>query len=525
MQIPESRFNVLALAPFHTDAARIWEGPPLAVDRVDIDSTMAALDISMPISLESNLCPDRRLTFKIDKLKDLHPDGIIATHSFFAKLYQAIEFVKNARRSGADEATIRQGLHQWPDLPPITIAKTPIAPPKPSSDAKVDKILSMVAFDDSSPASASSILSEVSQYEAVAEEILGILFSDPDFQRLESAWRGLRLLLQQSVSDNGNAPCVSIAAVHPQTLSESLGALTTHLLEDLPDLILLDLAFDNSPLSMERLITVAQWAATLMVPTIVWAGPHFFQLSDWREIDTLPFIPNHLESSAYAKFRKLQQSLDGQWICMTCNRFLLRFPYGDDNRPRKIDFKETQLPWVAPVWALGALIAQRAAHTGWPTRFNDIHQSRIQDLAFHTPPGLPPVVSETLFNSDRLVQFTRAGITPLATQSKKDSAFFPKAVTLSAGSLGYQLLLAQVTQFILWCKDTMPPEEHPDVLSASLEKALSAFSNRSRPSGFSEIRVVAGPVEADGGIPVHFTLTPDVSVLGTQQPIELQLTW
>ncbi len=523
MQIQEPRFKILALAPFHLNPTQVWNQPPVSVDRQSLDAAMAALGIRTFIPLDSHLCPSGGLDLHFDSLKSLHPDGMVKQTPFLAHLLEAKAFIRDAHRQGQSEVRIKEGLQQWPDLPPIDVK-----PVKPKNSAQgtastVDHILDMVALPGGQPDQKPSFKDENDHIDALLQQLLRTLFDRPDFRTLEEAWRGLRLLLQQGLIDTTIK--VDMAPVHPETLEETLEALTSQLITDLPNLVLLDLSFDSSPLALQRLSAAAQWAATLMVPLVVWIKHDFFQITAWDEFKNLPFIPNLLDGDAYAKLRKLKESSDGHWVCLTCNRFLIRYPYGQDNRPRRLFFSESTPLWIAPVWALGCLIAQSAVQTGWPTRFSDQSQFRIQDLALHHPPGIPPMVVEALFSRDRLDQLSRAGISPLTTEVGRDTAFLPKTPTLATTPLARQLLVSQVTQFLLWCKDNLPSETDPAALETQLRLAFQLFSQQSRPPGLEAIDILVDQPTKAGKLLVHVAVTPAPSVLPGRQPIELNLDW
>lgn len=519
----DARFRILALAPFGPEDGRSSSGTPHRVEKATLDDIMGSMQIRLQLTVEKSLCPDGGLTFQFSHLKSLHPDGIVKSHPYFQKLYAAKEFIESARRRGDSTDQIRRGLGQWTDLPPIDL-KERRAPEQSGEKSGIDTILSMVALDDAGSRKDAANQDEADRIDTIACSILEVLFDDKRFQTLESAWRGLRLLLQQGITDS-TAATVHIADVHTGALAEQLEALTPHILGDLPNLILLDLPFDSTPIAVERLNAAAEWASTLMVPLIAWVQPTFFQLSNWSELRTLPFIPHHLETQPYAKFRKLTQSESARWVSLTCNRFLIRYPYGEENRARHVPFSETAVNWIAPVWGLGTVIAQSISREGWPTRFGDIQRYKIQDLALQTPEGLPPMVSEVRFDRDRLEQFVKAGFTPLAVETKKDSAFFPGATMVNGTPLSYQLLLNQVTHFILWCKDHIRSENDPGHLEEQLKGALDRFSRRTDPPGFSEATIEVAPVNPDGRIPVGIRLIPSEPTLPSQNPIELQLDW
>ncbi len=519
----DTHFKILALAPFQPEDAGAVPKPPQVVERSTLDDVMHSMAIRLPLNIEKSLCPNGSLEFQLANLKSFHPDGIVKSNPFFQKLSQAKAYLEAARRKGETTSRIREGLHQWPELPTIDIQeKKP--PAKSKSESNIDNILSMVALDGTETAEPGSHQDEADQIDTVAKAILTALFGDHRFQEMESAWRGLRLLLQQGVSDNASAT-VSIATVHTQTLAERLDDLTPLIVNDLPNVILLDLPFDNTPLSIERLTAAARWSTTLMVPVIAWVPPAFFQIPKWSRLGTLPLIRHHIETQAYAKYQSVVQSEYGHWLCLTCNRFLVRYPYGEDNQPRLIPFNEPDVNWIAPVWSLGTLVAQSAYKEGWPTRFCDVQKYQIQDLALQTGGELPPMVSEAQFDRDRLEQFVQGGFTPLACETKRDVAFFPKAVVINGTSLAYQILLSQVTQFILWCKDHISSEGDPGHLEEQLKTALNRFSDQSDPPGFAKAAIDVQPIDQQGRIPVAIKLTPSSTTLPGQHPIELHLGW
>jgi predicted component of type VI protein secretion system len=340
---------------------------------------------------------------------------------------------------------------------------------------------------------------------------------------MESAWRGLRLLLQQD--GDRSAFKVELASVQSETLDRVLENLTPHVTASPPALVVVDLPFDNTPLAIERLTACARWAAEMMLPVIAWAPAEMMLIDGWDKLSTLPYLPHHLQEAAHAKLRSLREAPEGHWLCLTCNRFLLRYPYGPDNTPRKVAVSEQEPLWISPVWGLAALIAQSVAQTGWPTRFTDRGQFRIQDLALHSVGRAGQLPAEMCPDADRRDQFIRSGFTPLAVETGRDTAFFPAAVMLSGTPLPYQLLVCQVSQFLLQCKELLPAENDPAALETQLRLAFQIFSERSNPPGLAEVQISAGAPDTNGKMALRVQLTPHASVLKSRQPIELAFSW
>lgn len=523
MQNQEFPFKILALAPFNMDTTHVWDQAPISVDRHSLDQAISSMQIEHFLSLDSDLCASGGLTLNFPDIKSLHPDGIVKNNSFFRQIEEAKALIRESRQPGDSTRELINRLEQWPDLPPIDIKPDQPAAKALKQESKVDNILNMVAMPDGDRNQRPSYKNEEDQLSAIQQKVLDTLFKLPAFRKMEGAWSGLRLLLQQGTIQ-GNVK-VDIAPVHLENLEASLVELMPHLIQEPPGLILLDLPFDNSPLSMELMTQAARWASDLMVPMVLWAPCTFLQIESWQQIDTLPFIPNHIQTASYAKFNALKKSEAGPWVCVTCNRFLIRYPYGKDNRPRKAIFSESNPLWISAPWALGTLIAQSVEQSGWPTRFTNFNQYRIQDLALANPDTTPPVVVETVLNHERLDQFIRAGLTPLATARDTDMAFVPKAVTIADHDLAYQLLISRVTAFILWCKENLPSEGDATLLKTQLKIALQTFSEQSHPPGFETIEVVVSQPDSGGNPHVQFILTPISAILPGQQKITLGLIW
>ncbi len=523
MQLPNAPYKILALAPFTMAPSQPWLQAPLPVDRQSLDDAMQAMTINGYLPLESELCPARGLDLLFDNLKSLHPDGMVKSISYLAKLMAAKEFVIKARKNGEHATQILDELrHRWPDLPAINLKDS--APTKSSaakSSSSLDNLLDMVALPGQDQGQKPVNQDETRQFDAIVQKVLSTLFEWPAFRQMEAAWRGLRLLLQQGIVGAGAA--VQIVPIQPENLSSTIDAITPLIIDQPPDVVLLDLPFDNSALAMERLATVARWAATMMTPLIAWAPASFLQIDNWDQLVTLPFIPNHVAQPAYAKYQKLRQSADGHWVSLTCNRFLVRYPYGPENKPRSVNFAETTLSWVPPIWAIGTLIAQSVSQTGWPTHLTHRQKFNIQDLALQHPPGIPPMVVEANFDRDRQDQFIRAGLTPLV--SERDTAFVTQAVALSGTALAYQLLICRMTQFLLWCKDNLPAETEPAILQTQLKLAFQVLSEQSRPPAFESVTIFTGPPDNEGHIPITISIVPSGSVLPSRQPIEMMLDW
>ncbi len=522
MQIPSMPFKVLALAPFRAANDTIWPANPIAIDKADLDDVMRDLGLSFYVPIPANLCPAGGIDIKISRLKDFHPDGLVQENEFLKNLLDAMIFFDAAEAKGTPAREINSRIQEWPGLPPLTLA-TESPKPKKKDESAIDNILDMVALPDGKTSTALQKNKVSKQIADIVQEILGLVFSNKTFTQLESVWRGVRLFLQQGGA-NGDVK-LDIVPVSSKTLNETLESLTPALVQDLPSLIIVDLPFDNSPISLAHLEKIANFSETLMVPAICWITKDFLYLDNWKDFNKLPFLPNHVDGSHYAKWHKLEQSSAGRWLSVTCNRFLARYPYGENNKTRGIDFNEKRQLWTGPVWAVAGLVARSFTETGWPTRFTDHQNIIIEDLPLNAENPDKQIPTETFFTNDRLDQFTRIGLMPLACIQNKDIAFTPVETTVAGISLRYQALLSSFTKLIFWCLDNFDKGLDPSAIENNFMKAFSLFWEKNGYQAPEDMKISAGEPGPDNRIPLRIEVTPPSSILPSGEKIELEFSW
>ncbi len=524
MQTPTLPFKLLVLAPFGLQL----EGKShecIRVDKMNLDQVIEDLGLSIHVPLPKNLCQSEGLVFNFERLKDFNPDRLLETNPFLKNLLEAKEFIREANLKGLSQAVIDERLKAWPDLPPEARLsyQRPRGAAAPSSTSPIDNILEMISMPEGGSASSVETESSIAPVDSVIQQILNHLFSYEPYRNLESTWRGLKFLIDHGGVDG--EVTVEIAAVSPETLEDTLDFLMPDLIQDLPSAVILDLPFDNSPRSLELLEKVALFSENLLVPTLCWITPKFLFLDNWQGLDKLPFLSHYLEESAFAKWRRLRATPSARWVTITCNRFLIRYPYGPDNKPKSVHFEESQRLWASPVWALGSLLGQSLVKTGWPTRFTEWQQVRLEGLALNRAEGSKSIPTETHLSNERIDQFIKGGITPLISIVNKDIAFMPMETTMAGNSLSYQLFLSRISQFLFWCKDHLEKDLEPAVLEDSLKKAFSLFWERSGhllPKSF-EISVSRPKLEQPAKVKIG--IEPSRQILPTGEKIEIELNW
>ena len=522
MQLPSIPFKILAFAPFRLNDDTPWTQPPVPIENMDLDTVLDKLGSSYYFPIPADLCPAGGIDLRFAKLKDFHPDVLIQNAPFFTHLLEAKNYLTETKNKNLSITEKREGLKQWPGLPFIQI-KSEKKEAKPHSTVTMDNILNMVALPGDSPESSPKLQDESVQIDAIFQQVLSHIFTNKRFRASETAWLGLKLLLQQCAGDANVS--VEIVPAGLDTLGETLNNLMDTLINDLPSLIIVDFPFDNSNFCVELLGKIARFAETLLVPAMVWINPEFMHINSWDNLNKLPFIPHYLEEQTFAKWSRLKNQSSANWLAVTCNRFLIRYPYGTENMPRKIQFCEYLRPWAGPVWAASCLIAQSVKKTGWPTRFTDWQDIKIEDLALDTESSTRFIPTEISFTDDRIDQFRRAGIMPLASILKKDMAFTPLETSVGGASLRYQLFVSRITQLILWCQERFPKDLAGTELEDRLRQAFSMFWVKSGHAGPENLKISAGHPGQDNRIPLRIDLQPSTKILPSGEKIVLELSW
>ena len=522
MQTPSLPFKILALAPFKSIDENAWSEDLIRIDKTNLDRVINDLMPSFYVSIPKDLCPEGGLDIRCHMFKDFHPDSLIQNNVFLKNILDAKSFIQDAESKGLSSQQIGTRLGEWPNLPHLRIKTEPQKSRKESKDT-IDNILEMVALPGDGPGPSTEGSSLTNQIDNILQQILSIIFADEKFRNQESVWRGLKLLMQQGGID-GNIK-LEIVPASLETVGKTLDNLALELIQDLPALVIVDLPLDNSPRSLEILEKIARFSEKLLVPSISWITPKFLYLDTWQELTKLPFLPHYLEESAFAKWRRLRAMPSANWLVVTCNRFLTRYPYGRDNKPRMAVFEEHRNLWISPVWAIACLLAKSFDRYGWPTRFTEWQHIRLEDLALHTVDTTKVLPTEAAFAEDRIQQFIRGGLMPLIAQQGKDIAFTPADSTLAGGSLSYQMLTSRISQFLMWCSDNIEKNLEPVELQETLYQAFSLFWEKSGNPPPEDLEISAGRSNSDNRTRLHIALKPSRQILPSGEKVEIEFFW
>lgn len=273
------------------------------------------------------------------------------------------------------------------------------------------------------------------------------------FQKLESAWRGLWYL-------------VSNTEFRANMRIEVLNARKEDLLEDFQDckdwqksglfktvyrdqyntfggapygLMVGNYDFDYRNPEVELLSEIARVSAVAKCPFLAAASPKMFnkKMDDFSSLPKLAEMYEIFEQPMYAKWNSFRESDDARYIGLTMPRFLLRAPYTVANQDVKdFVFEEdvrTQTHerylWGNAAFAMAGRMAESFANFGW---YNAI----VGPNSGGTVPNLPlhqyeatgqfhtKIPTETLISEDMDVDLCNFGFIPLVMRKGSDNAAF-----------------------------------------------------------------------------------------------------
>lgn len=521
-------FTILAIGEFGPvqSPARL-----VPVDLAGLDDAVAAAGVCLNVPLPRDVCPAGAAEFRPIALRDFRPAGLVRRVPCLVRLGEGLAFLSEAIAGRIAPSTVAAEFRQrWPELPLDDRTPPAAAPAVPPAERQrynaIDDILSMVATP-ASPGPAAGI--GPAQWHAALEQRLiraqAAIFADPAFRACEAVWRGVETVVRFGPVRDANAIRMYLASATADSLGDALDGLSGLLAEEPPNLILIDVPFDASPASQDRLERVAAFAESLLAPAAVWVTARFFGLSDWSGLGRLPYLDHFLEDAAYARWRGFRGEPAAAWLAVLCNRFLGRPRHGEDEPPGTPSFREPDPLWVSPVWALGTLVAQSVARYGWPSRFTDYVNIALEDLAVIDVGGGELSATESLLSMDRLRQFNEAGFVPLTPIGRADSAGVPRETTLAGAPLKAQLFLSRVVGFLLKLRESVgreTGEAEPEALVADALRRMFDQTGHNPPEDLAVRAAASSPGER---VPLWISFTPPPSVLHSKQPVELTFMW
>jgi type VI secretion system protein ImpC len=340
---------------------------------------------------------------------------------------------------------------------------------KPKSDRARDAVASAVQTLAEQALAHTTLVSDdalrsidamIAAIDAKLTEQINLILHNEDFQSLESAWRGLHYLVNNTETDEQLK--IKVFNVSKKDLGKTLKKFRGTAWDQSPifkkiyeeeygqfggepyGLLVGDYYFDHSPQDVQLLGDVAAIAAGAHAPFIAAGAPTVMQMDSWTELANPRDLTKIFGTPEYAAWRSLRESEDSRYIGLTMPRFLARLPYGAKTEPvEEFAFEEdTSAPesanytWANSAYAMATNITRAFKMFGWTTQIRGIESGgAVEGLPTHTFPTDDGGVAmqcptEVAIADRREAELARNGFMPLIHKKNSDFAAFIGAQSL-----------------------------------------------------------------------------------------------
>ena len=305
-----------------------------------------------------------------------------------------------------------------------------------------------------------TIESIVAQIDKKLTEQVNEILHHQDFQQLESAWRGLHYLVNNTETDEMLK--VRVMNISKKDMHKTLRKFKGTAWDQSPIFkkvyeeefghfggepfgsLVADYHFDHSPPDVELLGEMAKIAAAAHAPLITGANPTLFQMDSWSELSNPRDLTKIFQTPEYAAWRSLRESEDSKYVGLAMPRFLGRLPYGSKTDPvEAFAFEEdtdgtdhSKYGWVNAAYGMAVNINKSFKEYGWCSRIRGIESGgAVEGLPSHTFPtddgGVDMKCPTEIAISDRReAELAQNGMMPLIHRKNSDVAAFIGAQSL-----------------------------------------------------------------------------------------------
>lgn len=282
-----------------------------------------------------------------------------------------------------------------------------------------------------------------------------------EFQKIESAWRGLAYTLNNAETDASlrvkvlNASKKELAAMmrrypgakwdksplHDMVYEQNLGTLGGKPFGALIG----DYYFDQSSGDVNLLTSISKVAESALCPFITGTDPAVLGLDSWNEINTPPDLSEIFDTPDYAQWNSLRDSPNARFLALTMPRVLAREPYSQNGNSvcEEFNFEEEtdghggkMYSWMNAAHAMASNINRAFKEHGWTVKIRGVKSGgEVQNLpthVFETGDGSKDLKcpTEVSITDRREGELSKAGLIGLIHRQHTDKAAFIGAQSL-----------------------------------------------------------------------------------------------
>ena len=272
----------------------------------------------------------------------------------------------------------------------------------------------------------------------------------PEVQKLESSWRGLKLVIDRTnFRENIKIELLNVSKEDLQTdFEDSPEIVKSGLYKHVYTAeygqfggqpigaMIANYEFGPGPQDMALLANCAAVAAMSHAPFITAAAPKFFGLEDFQKLPNLKDLHAIFEGPQYIKWNSFRESEDSRYVGMTAPRFLLRMPYDPENNPvkdfryeEKVTDSHAKYLWGNTAFTFATRLTDSFAKYRWcPNIIGPQSGGTVEDLPLHQYKESGEIVTkiptEVLISERREFELAEEGFMGLTMRKGSDNACF-----------------------------------------------------------------------------------------------------
>jgi type VI secretion system protein ImpC len=276
----------------------------------------------------------------------------------------------------------------------------------------------------------------------------------PEFQQLESAWRGLNYLVFNSETDATLK--IHVMNVGKMELYRNLKNYPGARWDQSPlfkavyesefgtlggqpyGALVADYHFSHQPVDVQVLRDLSKIASAALAPLITGADPNLLGMDTWTQLMNPRDIGKLMDTPDYAAWKGLRDSVDSRYVALCMPRVLSRLPYGAKTEPvEEFAFEEEtdghrgeKYAWMNAAYAMGANINRAFKEYGWTVKIRGVESGgeviNLPTYTFPTDDGgvdlkCPTEISIT---DRREAELAKMGLISIIHRKNTDKAAF-----------------------------------------------------------------------------------------------------
>ncbi len=290
----------------------------------------------------------------------------------------------------------------------------------------------------------------IAELDAQISKQLDEILHQKAFQQLESAWRGLKFVIDRTdFRENVRVELVNCSKEDLLTDFEDAPEITKSGLYKIAytaeygqfggkpyGAIFSNYEVGPGPQDITLLQKAAAVAAMSHAPFFAAAGPQFFGGKDVLGLPNLKDLESLFEGPQYAKWRAFRESEDARYVGLLLPRFLLRLPYGPTTTPVKaFNYQESvadeheKYLWGNCTYSFATRIGDSFAKYRWcPNIIGPQAGGTVDNLPLHLYQAMGAeqikIPTEVLISERREFELSEQGFIALTYRKDSDNAAF-----------------------------------------------------------------------------------------------------